>query len=305
VKKVRRQRYRLLWATSACIAVLLGAAPNVIDRACAQGPSAEPQRPLPAGTPQSWVGNAVKYELAIVQDDDDPPLRYRMRKVNDHGDTTRIVMESRQGNVARMIERDGKPLTAAEDAAERSRLNAILQSPADYLKHEHRDDAGKDYVVQLIKLMPRAMIYTYVPGQPQPPGAQSPQIVIDFRPNPAFHPPTMIAEVLTGLAGRIWLDSQTGRMTRAQGHILHPVNFGWGVIARIYSGGTIEFEQTRVDGTRWIYSHLEENLAMRQLLLKTVTDRTKITAWGFEPLPKPLSVDDAVHALLAIPVALQ
>ena len=97
---------------------------------------------MPQGTPGSWIDAAEKNELEIIQDDDHP-IRYRMRKVDRKGDTTREVIESAQGNVARMIERDGKPLSAEENAAERERLNNILKSPQDYLKHEERGSAAR------------------------------------------------------------------------------------------------------------------------------------------------------------------
>jgi hypothetical protein len=204
--------------------------------------------------------------------------------------------------VARLVERDGKPLSASEDAAERTRLNDILKSPQSFLKHEEHGSAERNYAIQLVKLMPSAMIYTYASGQPQPPGSTSRQIVIDFRPDPAFHPPTMFAEVLTGLAGRVWIDARTQTMTRIQGTVLHPVNFGWGVLARIYPGGTIELEQKLVGDKRWAYSHLDENLTVREVMLRTVTDKTQMNAWDFELLPAPMSFQDAVRALLAMPV---
>jgi hypothetical protein len=259
---------------------------------------------LPHGTPKSWIDTAAKSELAIIQDDDHP-IRYRLRKMDRKGDTTREVIESAQGNVARMVERDGKPLSADQDAAERDRLNDILKSPQDYLKHVERGSAARNYSIQLVKLMPSAMIYTYVPDQPQPPGSTSRQIVIDFRPDPAFHPPTMVSEVLTGLAGRIWIDSSTGTLTRVEGHVLHAVNFGWGFVARIYPGGSIELEQQLVGGKRWAFSHLDEDLTIRAMMLHTVTEKTKVTAWDFELLPAPMSFQQAVHTLLAMPAAPQ
>lgn len=237
--------------------------------------------------------------------DDSHPLRYRIRKVDRKGDTTREIIESAQGNVARLIQRDGKPITAVEDTAERSRLNSILTSPGDFLKHQEREGAGRNYAIQLIKLLPQAGLYTYTPGQPQPPGSTSRQIVIDFRPNPAFHPPTMMAEILTGLKGRVWIDARTGMMTRIEGDILHPVNFGWGVVARISPGGHVEFEQTCVDGKRWIYSRLDENVTVREMMLRTVNNKTRMSAWNFHLLPSPMSFQEAIHALLAQQIPLQ
>jgi hypothetical protein len=232
-------------------------------------------------------------------------MRYLVRNVDRKGDRTRELIESVQGNVARIIQRDGKPITAAEDTAERSRLNSILTSPDDFLKHQQREGVGRSYAMQLIKLLPEAGIYSYTPGQPQPAGAVSPQIVMDFQPNPAFHPPTMVAELLTGLKGRVWIDARTATMTRIEGEIVRPVNLGWGVVARVYPGGHLEFEQTLVDGKRWAYSHLDVNVTVREVMLHTVNDKTKMIAWNFQLLPSPLSYQEAVHTLLAQQVPLQ
>jgi hypothetical protein len=274
-----------------------------VQPARAQAASSAPQV-LPQDSPRTWINAAAKNGIAIIQDDDHP-MRYRMRKVDRKGDTTREVIESAQGNVARLVERDGRPLNAAEDAAERDRLNDILKSPKDFLKHEDHGSAERNYVIQIVKLLPSAMIYTYAPSQPQPPGSTSRQIVIDFRPDPAFHPPTMVSEVLTGLAGRVWIDARTQTMTRIQGTVLHPVNFGWGFVARIYPGGSIELDQKLVDGKRWAYTHLDEDLTIREVMLHTVTDKTKMNAWNLELLPAPMSFQDAVRSLLAMPVPLQ
>ena len=266
--------------------------------------TAEPQASLPPGTPDSWVEAAVRSELALIQDDKHP-MRFLMRIVNRKGDTTRDIIESAQGNVARLIQRDGKPITATEDKDERSRLNDILASPKDFLKHQERDGEGRTYALQLIKLLPQAGLYSYTPGQPQAPNATAPQVVIDFHPNPAFHPPTMVSELLTGFKGRVWIDPQTKTVTRIEGDVIRPVNFGWGLVARVYPGGHIEFEQTLVEGKRWIYSHLDMNVTIREIMLRTVNEKTKMGAWNFKLLPAPINFQDAVRELLAERIPLQ
>ncbi len=75
-------------------------------------------------------------------------LRYRQRKVGAKGDTTREIIVSREGNVARLVERDGQPLTAAEDAEERARLTEDIDSPDDFLKHRSRDTQMRETVHQ-------------------------------------------------------------------------------------------------------------------------------------------------------------
>jgi hypothetical protein len=44
---------------------------------------------------------------------------------------------------------------------------------------------------------------------------------------------------------------------------------------------------------------------MREMMVHAVTDKTRMAAWDFELLPAPISFQDAVRELLAMPVKLQ
>jgi hypothetical protein len=256
----------------------------------------------PEGTPRSWAEAAARNELSVIDIEGKIPLRYRQRKINAKGDTTREIIESKEGNVARLVERNGQPITAAEDAAEHDRLNADIASPDDFIKHHGRDTKVRNDAMKQVSLLPQAMIYSYTPGQPQAKGADGRQVVLDFHPDPAFRPPTMFADVLTGLEGRVWIDAQSHCMTRIEAHVLHPVNIGFGLLARIFPGGTVELEQTHAAGDRWVYSHLDEHLTARVLMVKTYPENAAITSWDFQPMPSQLSYQDAIRALLAMPV---
>jgi hypothetical protein len=264
-----------------------------------------PPSALPEGTPQSWAAAAAHNEVGIIDAEGNFPLRYRIRKVDAKGDTTREVIESKDGTVARLVQRNGQPLTPEEDAGERERLNDSIATPEDFLRHQHRSHETREYSKQLIGLLPAAMIYTYVPGQPQLSDVKSLQVVLDFRPDPNFHPPSMIANVLTGLQGRVWIDARTRNMTHIEAKVLKPVNFGLGVIAHIYPGGTIVFDQARADENHWVFAHLEEHLTVRELMLKTVPQNTIMNSWDFRVMPSQISYQEAIRTLLAMPIPLK
>ncbi len=293
-------RYCLALAFVAGAGSLAGAAPQ--GRPGGANSAASAGLP-PSGVPQGWVEAAGENQRRILADEDRLPLRYRVHKVDARGDVVREVIESSSGNVARLIGRNAAPLTAEEDKAERARLEGILAAPGDFLNREGRDRASHRYALELIAIMPRAMLWSFTPGQPQPANAHRAQVVIDFTPDPAFKPPNMVAEALTGIAGRLWIDAQSRCVTRVEGHILHPVNFGWGgMLARISSGGTLAFEQTEAGEGRWLYSRLSEHLVVREVLVHTVHQDAEINVFDAQRLPTLPSYGDAIHALLAIPV---
>ncbi len=257
----------------------------------------------PAGSPKTWVDAAGENQQRILAGEDALPLRYRVHKVDVRGDVVREVIESREGNVARLIGRNAAPLSAEEDKAERERLEGILASPGIFLNREQRDRASRRYALELIHQMPGAMLWNFTPGQPQPPGARGQQVVIDFTPNPAFKPPTLVGEALTGIAGRLWIDAESHCITRIEGRILRPVNFGWGgLLARVSGGGTMAFEQANTGDGRWLYSRLSEHILIREMMLRTVHEDAELNVFDVQRLPSLPTYQDAIHALLAIPV---
>jgi hypothetical protein len=278
--------------------------------------AAAPQPPAPSSSPdvdtssllalppRSWAADAATNELAIMHRSS-PYLRYRMHVHDDRGDRIRDVIESKDGTVARMIQKDGRPLTPDEDKAERDRLTAMLDSPASFARHVKSAESNKKLAGDLIRLMPDAMIYTYVPGQPQAPNHSGLAIVMDYEPNPKFNPPTTTSEALKGLKGRVWIDAKTRNVVRMEGTIFQPVNLGWGILAHIYPGGKVLLEQTDAGNQRWIYTHFTEQVSVRALMMKTLNVHDTIDADQFHILPNAIGYQDAIRILLDTPLPTQ
>jgi hypothetical protein len=259
----------------------------------------------PEGSPLAWVQVAVTHETAIIGNVESLPIRFRQRKIDAHGDTTREIIQAREGAVARLIERNGQPITAAEDAAERDRLNDVLSSPDAFLRHHHHDRSSRDDAIGLVKLLPQAMLYSYTPYQPQLQHSTGSQVVIDFHPDPKFHPPTLLAELLTGIEGRVWIDQRTGRMVHIEGHVLKPVNFGFGLLAKIYPGGTISLDQAMMPNGDWVYSRAEEHLNVRALLVHNAPQNQTMTSFDFRLMPQLPGFEEATRELLSMRIPLR
>jgi hypothetical protein len=282
-------------------------ASNVVASLPASGQSAPPAKEGTASSilsvlPRSWAVDAAANEVVALHHDGSY-LRYRMHVIDEKGNQTRDIIESKDGSVARLILRNDRPLTDAEDKAEQQRLNDMLASPERFSRHIKNDATGRKIADQLVKLMPDAMLYTYTPGQPQTgrnDGAL--EVVLDYKPNPAFKPPTTTAEALTGLEGRIWIDAKNHHLVRMEGTIFRGVNFGWGLVAHIYPGGKLLLEQTDAGGGRWIFTRFTEDVSVRALMVKTMNVHTNVEASSFQTLPGPMSYQDAIRLLLNTPL---
>jgi len=272
----------------------------------AAGPEVLPQSAdasLPASPARSWAVDCANNEALVIQHPGST-LRYRLHEVDERGDQLRDQIETPEGSVARLIQRDGRPLTPAEDAAERQRLNDLLVSPASFARHIHREQENKQIGVRLLKLMPDAMLWSYAPGQPQLPNQPSGDpslVVLDFKADPAWSPPTMESEPLTGLQGRVWIDPRTRRMVRLEANLFRAVNLGWGFVAHLYPGGRVTLQQANLGDQRWIVEHIDEQLNLRALMVKTVHQRFVYDTAGYQPVPA-MPYQQAIKVLLDTPL---
>jgi hypothetical protein len=255
---------------------------------------------LLAVPPRTWAVDAVNNEIPVIEHPGQY-LRYRMHVIDAKGDQLRDVIESRDGTVARLIERDGRALTEDEDKWEQQRLNEMIAAPEKYKRHVGGDVSGKKRAVELIRMLPDAMVFEYVPGQPQLPEFPGEQVVLDYKPNPAWHPPSTTSEALTGLQGRVWIDVHTRHMVRMEGDIFQAVNLGWGMLAHIYPGGKVMLEQTPVEGSRWIFSRFNEQITVRALMLKTFREDSHVTTETYTTV-QSMPYQEAIKTLLASPL---
>lgn len=241
---------------------------------------------------------ALANEVTMVSHDG-MYLRYRLRKVEDKGDSLRDVIESKEGTVARLIQRNGRPLTPEEDQAELVRMNAMLAHPGDFTRHQRKEQAEMGRAQALLRLVPQALIFEVASPQQPLPGASAldPTIIeLTFRPNPAFRPPTFEAQVLKAVVGRVWINRQAQENVRVEANIASDAAFGWGLLGKLYKGGSVTLDLADAGGRHWIMTRLRESLTVRALF-KTINLNVKEDLGYFTTLPTAMSYQDAIRVL--------
>jgi hypothetical protein len=222
------------------------------------------------------------------------PFRFRLRKQDETGSTTKDIIETKDGDIARLIAVNDKPLTPERAQAERDRLDNLLAHPelqAHRHKKEQEDSAREN---EMVRLLPDAFIYTYHGIVDTPNG---PAWRLDFVPNEKFLPPDREAQVYHGMAGELWIDCAQKRLARLDAHLISDVNFGWGVIGRLYKGGTILVIQKDVGENHWESLHLKLNLTGKILMVHNVTFQTTEDTSDHKPVSNTLTYKDAIHIL--------
>lgn len=245
-----------------------------------------------ADDPTALVRRATQNALAARSHQQ--PLRYQIRKVDKRSDTTKVIVETKDGAVARLIAIDGKHLSAEADQAELYRLNHL----SGHLKlQEHRrkrEQEMSDRVNRLMHLLPEAFLYRYEGMTP----CKSGQCYrLGFSPNPQFDPPREEAKIFRGLAGEVWIDPTEERMVKLDARLIEEVDFGWGIVGRLHKGGTILLEQTHVARHRWELTHMKLSLTGKALLIKSLDIQTTVDKSDFSPVRQGISYRQAIQLL--------
>ena len=238
------------------------------------------------------VVSALATELHSARDTSHP-MRFQMRKSSPRFTSTKEMIETRDGTIARLILIGDKPLSAEEEAREQARLDGLLADPG---KQHHRkqsqdDDASR--AMKVLRALPSAFIYQYAGPGSTPAGAVD---RFTFTPNPRFEAPDLETEVLTQLNGEVWIDPFHGRVVHLEGHLQNDVDFGWGILGRLYKGGWITIDQADVGDGQWRIVRFQ--MAMNgRVLFKTRNFDTLEEETHYAPVPANLDYQKAIEML--------
>jgi len=227
------------------------------------------------------------------------PLRYRLRKTDEQHDTTKDIIETKDGDVARLVALHGQPLSDQASQAELDRLNTLADHP-EIQQHRHqREQKDEDRANRLMRLLPDAFLFRF---EGLVPCAAGQCYRLSFAPNPHFDPPDLEAAVLRGLAGEVWIDEAQERLTRLDGHLISNVDFGWGIVGKLDKGGTIQIEQADVGGHDWEVTGLKLNLHGKALMVKSLSFQITEEASDFSLVPSGLDYRKAIQLLEEGPI---
>jgi hypothetical protein len=246
----------------------------------------------PPGDPVALVRAASWNELHASNKGN--PFRFRLRKQDENGATTKDIIETKDGDVARLVAVNDQPLTPEKAKAERARLDNLLAHPELQTRRHKKEQEDSSRSNEMIRLLPDAFLYTY---RGIVNTANGPAYRLSFQPNQNFIPPDREAQVYHGMAGELWINVAEKRMSKLDAHLISDVDFGWGIVGRLFKGGTILVEQQDVGGGHWESAHLKLNLNGKILMFKNLVIRSTEDGSDYKPVSNTLTYQDAIRML--------
>jgi hypothetical protein len=156
----------------------------------------------------------------------------------------------------RLIEVNGQPVSKEQAADEERKMQQEIakrkaESPsarhnriADYQKDRKRDN-------ELMKQLTVAFDFKLIGKKT----VNSRDVyVLKATPKPGYRPPDMETQVLTGMQGELWIDTQTYQWVKVTAKVIHPVSIE-GFLAEVEPGTQFELEKMPVTGGIWLPRH--------------------------------------------------
>ncbi len=220
--------------------------------------------------------------------------RFKVERRTARETEVREEIETRMGPVDRMEEIGGRPLSSQAREEEDRRLEHLLNSPGEQAQHlkEYQDDEKR--IGRILALLPDAFLYD--PAEIQMTG-EGACYHLRFHPNPEYPAKSIEARIFHAMTGDLWISVESKRMVRLDGRLQENVDFGYGILGRLYKDGWFQLERTRTSGSAgngdWKTKRLEVHMLGRAMLFKTIAREMSEVRSGFTPVAAGLSLQQA------------
>lgn len=216
--------------------------------------------------------------------------RYWIDHRTQSGSSREEQVETVEGPVKRLALKNGQPLDLVARGEEQERLDLLLRSPSEQARHRQEYAEDERRIGKILVLLPDAFLYEYE-------SVENGSYKLRFRPNPDYPAHTIEARIFHAMAGEIWLSQRNKRLVRLDGQLQENVDFGFGILGRLYKGGWFRLQRAQVSATDWKTERLEIHMVGRAMLFKTLARETSETRGGFQPVPAGMNLGQGLHML--------
>ncbi len=249
--------------------------------------------------PRELVRKAVENE---IQDSKDASARFMFRstKTTPKGSVTKIYVQAKEALAGMVVGYNNKPLTPDQRQAELARIERVLNNPEELEKKHRQEQQDTDRTMRIVRALPDAFLYEYAGEQLGSAGVGKlghPLVVLKFKPNPRYEPPSRIEQVLTGMEGVLMLDARRSRLASIDGTLIKDVSFGWGILGHLDKGGHVLVQHQVIGDSDWAVSSLSVDVTGKILLFKSLVFNMKEVFSDFKPVAKDVSFAQAVELL--------
>ena len=166
---------------------------------------------------------------------------------------------------SRLIAKDGRPLDPDDARSEDEKYRKVLaerdrETPEQRARRVRKHQEEWKFLSEI----PEAFNIKFLGHETV---AGRPNYILELTPRPGYTAKSKFGRVFTSVQGKLWVDEEDLRWTKAEADVIGTVSVGW-ILARIGPGAHITIKQVKVDGKHWMPKELDINGSARILLVK-------------------------------------
>lgn len=200
------------------------------------------------------------------------------------------VIQTREGDLHRLLAVNGKPLQGKALAAENSRIQRLCHDPERIERDQKARDDDERQEEEMLERLPKAFIFREV-------GHDGDVIKLAFTPDPNFHPSSREAQVFHHMTGTMLVDGRAKRLLEIDGELTTPVEFWGGLLGHLDAGGTFNVKQRDVGEGHWDMVYLLVNMNGKALFFKTISVHQHEEYTDYQRVPGDITLTQAAKAL--------
>ena len=243
-----------------------------------------------AQSPQQIVQQVIDTERAENRDDHSLWI-YLDQSSKPKEQLLQWVATTPHGDVARILEKNGQPLSEAEQQA---LIQKFCRDKHTQNKQISENAHDLQQVDDFLKLLPTGFIWTVT-------HAGATDTTLHFVPDPHFHPPTREARVFAAMTGDLVADNQQHRIRSMSGHLIHDVTFGGGLLGRLKEGSSFSIDQQQVGPSLWELTSIRVHLQGNALLFHSVSLQQDDERSRFTQESNSTTLDQAAETVMRQP----
>ena len=183
--------------------------------------------------------------LCIVKEETDDLAADGMVKRRETRESEEFYLNGQE--IDHLLKTNGVPLKAGQAKKEQERVSREVKKFSDPRQVKKVEDQEQKEIALFLKAV------RYSNGHREIRNGRS-TVVYDLTGDPEFHAANLEQKFAKALAGRIWVDEETGELVELRVHTDSDVKIAGGLLANLHKGFQLHLEQSRqVDGV-WLAS---------------------------------------------------
>lgn len=241
-----------------------------------------------SSSPDELIRQVVRTETEAMSGQQ-PRWMYFLSDDKENISIVRMVLETRQGTISKVVCRNRQALSNPENQAERQHLEQLASNPGEQQKHFRREAKDEARIEELIRMLAGGFRFETL-------GPVGNLLRLKFYPNPGFHPANIDQRIFHAMTGTVLVDPRRKRLVRIAGYFLRDVDFGAGLLGKVKQGGSVDIVRQDVGNGDWNPVELHVGVRAR-VLFKSLDVHRNLRFWGFRQVRSGMSVKEAVALL--------